>query len=324
MSQNSINSSRLKVSLWNIDFPNPLGLAAGFDKNAEVIKGCFGLGFGFVEVGTVTPRPQIGNLKPRVFKIPEFEAVIQRLGFNNLGVKNFIENVKYYRKSFKTGIIGSNIGKNKTTSDDIEDYLSLLNDCEPISDYIVINVSSPNTPGLRDLQKKEKISELLKGIQKKKSGCTPILLKISPDIKENELEHICEIALNQKWLDGLIVSNTTTNRDMLKKKPIRNAWKIDEDGGLSGPPLFKSSTEILKKTYFLTKGKVPLIGVGGISSSEEAFEKIASGASLIQIYTSMIYKGPNVVINILNGLDQKLKINGFKNIGDAIGHKVKL
>lgn len=322
--KNSINSSRLKINLWDIEFQNPLGLAAGFDKNAEVIKGCLDLGFGFVEVGTVTPKPQIGNNKPRIFKIPEFQAVIQRLGFNNLGVKNFTQNIKNYRNFNEPGIVGSNIGKNKSTISDVEDYLSLLDDCIHLSDYIVINVSSPNTPGLRNLQKKENITKILKNINLRKTKSVPILLKISPDIEENDLEYICEIALKKKWLDGLIVSNTTILRDMLKKKPIKNSWKIEEEGGLSGPPLFQKSTEILKKTFFLTKGKVPIIGVGGISNSEEAFEKILSGASLIQIYTSMIYNGPNIVIKILNGLDKKLKKNGFKNISEAIGQKVKL
>ena len=216
--KNSINSSRLKINLWDIEFQNPLGLAAGFDKNAEVIKGCLDLGFGFVEVGTVTPKPQIGNNKPRIFKIPEFQAVIQRLGFNNLGVKNFTQNIKNYRNFNEPGIVGSNIGKNKSTISEVEDYLSLLDDCIHLSDYIVINVSSPNTPGLRNLQKKENITKILKNINLRKTKSVPILLKISPDIEENDLEYICEIALKKKWLDGLIVSNTTILRDMLKKK----------------------------------------------------------------------------------------------------------
>ncbi len=316
-------NKNLNIKLWNKNFPNPLGLAAGFDKNAEVVAETINLGFGFVEVGTVTLKEQNGNTKPRVFKIPEHEAVIQRLGFNNIGMTEFSKNILNFRKKSSNSIVGINIGKNKETVDYKHDYLHLLNKCKKLADYIVVNVSSPNTPGLRDIQKKEKLLSLLKILSKANKKTLPILVKISPDISNNNLEGICEIAVNENLIDGLILTNTTISRDSLKHKQIRNSWKISEDGGLSGPPLFKLSNEILMKTYLITKGKVPLIGVGGISSGKDAFEKISLGASLIQIYTCLIYKGPNIVFQILEELSFLLKKNGFKNINDAVGHKLK-
>ncbi len=312
----------LKINLWGKNFINPLGLAAGFDKNAEVISGILKMGFGFAELGTVTPKPQIGNVKPRVFRIPEYEAVIQRLGFNNKGLDFFINNISEFKKINK-GIIGANIGKNKDSNNYLDDYNILLTECSKFADYVVVNISSPNTPGLRDIQKKDRISFLLKELNIKNIKKVPLLLKIAPDISNEDLENICNIALKEDWLSGLVISNTTILRDSIRDKPIKNAWKIKELGGLSGPPLYRLSNEILKKTYKLTKGKVPLIGVGGISSGEDAFEKIGLGASLIQIYTSLIYKGPEVIIEILKELRSRLKLNGFKNIKSAVGFKVK-
>ena len=316
-------NENLNIKLWNKNFSNPLGLAAGFDKNAAVVSETINLGFGFVEVGTVTLNKQIGNAKPRVFKIPEHEAVIQRLGFNNMGVDEFSKNINISRKKSSNSIIGINIGKNKETIDYEHDYLNLLNKCKKLADYIVVNVSSPNTPGLRDIQKKDKLLSLLKILSKANQNGLPILVKISPDISNNSLEDICEIAINENLIDGLVLTNTTISRDSLKTKQISNSWKISEDGGLSGPPLFKLSNEVLEKAYKITRGKIPLIGVGGISSGKDAFEKISLGASLIQIYTCLIYKGPNVVYQILEELSLLLKQNGFKNINDAIGHKIK-
>lgn len=316
-------NKNLTVRLWNKTFSNPLGLAAGFDKNAEVITETTNLGFGFVEVGTVTLNKQNGNAKPRVFKIPEHQAVIQRLGFNNHGISEFSKNVSNFRKKSSKSIVGINIGKNKETVDYKNDYLNLLNKCKKLADYIVVNVSSPNTPGLRDIQKKDKLFSLLNTLSKANQKTLPILVKISPDISNSNLEGICEIAVNTNLIDGLILTNTTISRDSLKNKQIRNSWKISEDGGLSGPPLFNLSNEILKKTYKITRGKVPLIGVGGISSGKDAFEKISLGASLIQIYTCLIYKGPYVVFQILEELSFLLKKHGFKNINDAVGHKLK-
>ncbi len=316
-------NENLNVKLWNKTFSNPLGLAAGFDKNAEVISETTNLGFGFVEVGTVTLNKQNGNVKPRVFKIPEHEAVIQRLGFNNLGIEKFSRNIINYRKKSSNSIVGINIGKNKDTADYKNDYLTLVNRCKKLADYIVVNVSSPNTPGLRDIQKKEKLLSLLKTLCEANKKFVPILVKISPDISDKSLEDICEIAINENLIDGLILTNTTVSRDSLHNKQIRNSWKVSESGGLSGPPLFNLSNEILKKTYKITCGKVPLIGVGGISSGKDAFEKISLGASLIQIYTCLIYKGPKIVFQILKDLSLLLEKNGFKNINDAVGYKIK-
>lgn len=318
-----IDDEVLRINLWNKNFKNPLGLAAGFDKNAEVISGSLNLGFGFVEVGTVTYKPQYGNEKPRVFRIPEYNSVIQRLGFNNKGIEVFIKNIERYRERNQSGIVGSNIGKNKDSGDYTQDYLDLLKRCHKKSDYITINISSPNTPGLRDIQKKDKLNNLLKKLYDENHAKTPLLLKISPDISMSDLENICDISLNKEWLNGLIISNTTISRDSITHKQLRDPWKVHEKGGLSGPPLLDKSNQLLERTYKLTKGKVPIIGVGGISSANDAFNKIALGASLLQIYTVLIYSGPMIVIKILEGLKYLLLKNGFKNIQNAIGHKVK-
>ena len=312
----------LKISLWGKTFSNPVGLAAGFDKNAESISGLFSLGFGFVEVGTITPLLQKGNPKPRVFRIPEYESVIQRLGFNNLGAKNALKNLKKCSK-IKNNILGINIGKNSFTKDPLKDYLHLLETFGKYSDYIVLNISSPNTPGLRDLQKKENIKNFLENIKKKNNTQKPILIKISPDLLDSDLENICDLAKNTNFIDGIIVSNTTISRKMFGTKSIKNSWKIHEYGGMSGPPLFDLSNKILAKVYLETQGKVPIIGVGGVSSAQDAFEKIALGASLVQLYTALIYKGPNIVIEILEGLTKILKKKGFKNLKSAIGSKLK-
>ncbi len=319
---NKFKDDSLKIELWGKKFENPIGLAAGFDKNAEVINGCLKMGFGFVEVGTVTPRPQNGNPKPRVFKIPEHSAVIQRLGFNNKGIENFLINVLQYRKSGGKGLVGINIGKNKDTENYISDYVSLVENCSNYFDYIVVNVSSPNTAGLREIQKKDKLNSLLKILSDKNKYSIPLLVKISPDINKEDLQNICQVSLNEQWINGLIVSNTTISRKSLKNKPLLNSWKIREEGGLSGPPLFEQSNLILRETYKLTNGKIPIIGVGGILTAEDAFEKISLGASLIQIYTALIYEGPAVVLKILKGVNEILISKGFSNIKAAIGHKV--
>ena len=324
LKKKKIDKKILNIQLFGMNFSNPLGIAAGFDKNAESINGILNLGFGFAEVGTVTPLPQRGNKKPRIFKIPEMNAVIQSLGFNNLGIKNFLQNLSKFRKKNLDGIIGINIGKNTHTDDYLEDYLKLLRECSDFSDYIVVNISSPNTPGLRDIQKKEKINFFLKSLKENKSKKIPLLLKISPDISIEDLENICHVTLNEKFLDGLIVSNTTISRVGLNNMKKKNIWKKSQSGGLSGPPLFNLSNKILKQTYRLTKGKVPIIGVGGISTSDDAFKKISLGASLLQIYTALIYQGPNVIVEILEGLEKILKKNGFNKIESAVGCRVKL
>ncbi len=311
----------LKLNVLGKDFENPLGLAAGFDKNAQVLDGSLALGFGYLEVGTVTPMPQIGNPKPRVFKIPEYEAVIQRLGFNNDGIEIFLSNLKQFRAKSQ-GLIGVNIGKNKGSSDLYSDYKFLYQKVGPFADYITINISSPNTPGLRDLQKKDKFFKLIEIISELKKK--PTFIKVSPDISPKDLKNICDLALSENFIDGLILTNTTISRDCLYSKPVKDSWKIYEDGGLSGAPLRKVSNEIIKKVYKETKGKIILIGVGGISSGKDAFEKISFGCSLVQLYTSLIFKGPNVVIEILAELSELIKKKGLKNIQELVGANIEL
>ena len=311
--------SNLQTKVFGKYFENPIGLAAGFDKNAEAISGLFDLGFGFLELGTVTPMPQKGNDKPRVFKIPEYEAVIQRLGFNNKGIEDFIRNLKNFDKK-KNQILGINIGKNKNSEDDFSDYEFLYNTVEEYADYITINVSSPNTPGLRDLQKKENITKL---ISKLPSKTKATFIKISPDVNDKELNDLCNIALESNKVDGLILTNTTITRQNLHSKPVKNSWKIDEVGGLSGPPLRNLSNQIIHKVYKKTKGKIVLIGVGGVSSGKDAFEKISLGCNLVQLYTSLIYQGPNLIFNLLTELSYLLKKNNLKNIGQLVGKNLK-
>ena len=309
----------LQTKVFGKYFENPIGLAAGFDKNAEAISGLFDLGFGFLELGTVTPMPQKGNDKPRVFKIPEYEAVIQRLGFNNKGIEDFIRNLKNFDKK-KNQILGINIGKNKNSEDDFSDYEFLYSTVEGYADYITINVSSPNTPGLRDLQKKENITKLI-SILPPKTKAT--FIKISPDVNDKELNDLCNIALESDKVDGLILTNTTITRQNLHSKPVKNSWKIDEVGGLSGPPLRNLSNQIIHKVYKKTKGKIVLIGVGGVSSGKDAFEKISLGCNLVQLYTSLIYQGPNLIFDILNELSYLLKKNNLKNVYQLVGTNLK-
>ena len=311
--------SNLQTKVFGKYFENPIGLAAGFDKNAEAISGLFDLGFGFLELGTVTPMPQKGNDKPRVFKIPEYEAVIQRLGFNNKGIEDFIRNLKNFDKK-KNQILGINIGKNKNSEDDFSDYEFLYSTVEGYADYITINVSSPNTPGLRDLQKKENITKL---ISKLPSKTKATFIKISPDVNDKELNDLCNIALESNKVDGLILTNTTITRQNLHSKPVKNSWKIDEAGGLSGPPLRNLSNQIIHKVYKKTKGKIVLIGVGGVSSGKDAFEKISLGCNLVQLYTSLIYQGPNLIFDILTELSYLLKKNNLKNVYQLVGTNLK-
>lgn len=311
--------SNLQTKVFGKYFENPIGLAAGFDKNAEAISGLFDLGFGFLELGTVTPMPQKGNDKPRVFKIPEYEAVIQRLGFNNKGIEDFIRNLKNFDKK-KNQILGINIGKNKNSEDDFSDYEFLYSTVEEYADYITINISSPNTPGLRDLQKKENITKLI-SILPPKTKAT--FIKISPDLNDKELNDLCNIALESDKVDGLILTNTTITRQNLHSKPVKNSWKIDEVGGLSGPPLRNLSNQIIHKVYKKTKGKIVLIGVGGVSSGKDAFEKISLGCNLVQLYTSLIYQGPNLIFDILTELSYLLKKNNLKNVYQLVGTNLK-
>ncbi len=308
-------SDRLSQTLWGLHFPNPVGLAAGFDKNAEVFGPMLRQGFGFVETGTVTPLPQPGNEKPRIFRLTEDQAVINRLGFNNQGLEKYIDRLKNRDKG--TGIVGANIGANKLSEDQIADYVIGLKRVIGLADYFTINISSPNTPGLRALQSREALDDLLSRLkavrdQAESAISVPLILKIAPDLNDAECEDIAQIILKHE-MDGLIVSNTTLSREGLIS-PLRT-----ETGGLSGAPLFDLSTTVLSKMYKLTDGKIPLIGVGGISSGKHAYTKIKAGASLVQLYSALIYHGPDLVNQINRELEELLKEDGFSNVTEAIG-----
>jgi dihydroorotate dehydrogenase len=305
----------LSQTLWGLNFPNPVGLAAGFDKNAEVYRPMLSQGFGFVETGTVTPLAQPGNDKPRIFRLPEDDAVINRLGFNNKGLAYYIDQLKH--RKISDGIVGANIGANKLSDDPINDYVIGLEKVLGLADYFTINISSPNTPGLRKLQGKEALDELLSKLKTVREKADldkkpPLILKIAPDLDGSECEDIADIILKHE-MDGLIVSNTTLSRDDLKSE------LKEEAGGLSGSPLFDLSTKVLSDMYKLTKGKIPLIGVGGISSGKEAYAKIKAGASLVQLYSALVYHGPGLATTINRELIALLKKDGLSNITEAIG-----
>lgn len=313
------SKDRIKQNIWGLSFPSPVGLAAGFDKNADVYQAMLKQGFGFVETGTVTPLPQSGNDRPRIFRLEEDCAVINRLGFNNKGLNYYIDRLK--KRNTAMGIIGANIGANKNSKDPINDYVIGLKKVLGLADYFTINISSPNTPGLRALQGRDALDELLSKLKtvRKEAKLTkepPLLLKIAPDLGLQECEDIAEIIIKHK-MDGLIVSNTTLSRTGLKSDHKA------ESGGLSGSPLFEMSTNILSEMYRLTKGDIPLVGVGGISNAEHAYKKIKAGASLVQLYTALIYHGPALANQIAIGLDELLKKDGFSNVTEAIGSNHK-
>jgi len=310
----------LSTRLWDIDFPNPIGLAAGFDKNACALNSLLAQGFGFVEAGTVTPRPQIGNPRPRLFRLDEDLAIINRMGFNNEGLEPF----KAHMAAPREGIVGSNIGRNKEAADPVEDYLTLFKELYNISDYLVINISSPNTPGLRAMQGKDALSSLLielnKARQELHAGShkhTPVVIKIAPDMADREMEDIAEAILTYH-MDGLIISNTTTG----ERDKLISTFK-HENGGLSGKPLAQISTRVLRHVRRVTEGKIPLIGVGGVTSGDDAYHKIRSGASLVQIYSTLIYQGFSAVETIKARLSELLLRDGFSSISEAVGIDVK-
>lgn len=304
----------LSVNFFGNKLRSPVGLAAGFDKNAEVIRPMFSFGFGFIEAGTVTKYPQHGNEKPRIFRLIQDEGIINRLGFNNKGIGYFLKQINGTK--LDSCIFGINIGKNSTSKNQISDYIDLIKMVYGKSNYIVLNISSPNTPNLRNLHNKQELSELLKSITLTrksidKSESTPIILKISPDIDQRTKENIAELVLKYK-INGLTVSNTTVSRNNLHSHH-------NESGGLSGMPLFKLSTELLVDMYKLTKGKILLIGCGGISSGADAYKKIKAGASLVQLYTALIYQGPQVVNKINLELAKLVRRDGLSNISEAVG-----
>ncbi len=303
----------LETTLFNEKLPNPIGLAAGFDKSAEVYNSLFKLGYGFVEVGTVTPKRQLGNPKPRVFRLEKDQALINRLGFNNHGSDVVFKRIS---NNLPDGFLGINIGPNKDTINKEEDFYKCLKKISHYGAYITINISSPNTEGLRDFHDQKELEKLLAGINKikKKSNLSkPIAVKLSPDLKDKEISKIIEVIIKHE-ISGIILSNTTEIRE-----DNLNDNKKNEIGGLSGQPLRDRSTKLIKKFYKEIKGKIQIIGVGGVDSGQAAFEKITSGASAVQLYTGMVYKGPGVVKNIKKELISILKKENLKNIGDAVG-----
>ena len=291
------------VTVCGLEFPNRIGLAAGLDKEGNSIDALGRLGFGHVEIGTITPRPQAGNPKPRLFRLKDHEAIINRMGFNNPGIDAGVTNVRT-SKSFK-GIVGFNIGKNKDTPNEnaADDYLECLRKAYTVADYITVNLSSPNTPGLRDLQGAEASARLLEILKSEQARLAtehgksvPLLFKVAPDLEEQHIRDLSRVFLDG-GLDGLIATNTTLDRDLVAGHPLAN-----EAGGLSGKPLFRKSTDTLTAFAAELGGRIPIIGVGGISSLEEAREKIKAGASLVQIYTSFIYQGPKLIKDIAGNL----------------------
>jgi dihydroorotate dehydrogenase len=303
---------RLSVEVLGLKFPNPLGLAAGFDKNAEVPGAMLRLGFGFVEVGTLTPRPQAGNARPRLFRLPEDAAVINRFGFNNEG----FERARARLERRPSRIVGVNLGVNKDAADRVEDYALGVRTFAGLADYLTINVSSPNTPGLRDLQRHEALDDLIARVVEARDETEPhrpLMLKIAPDLDARGLEDIVATALTRR-IDGLIVSNTTIARPATLRSKNCN-----ETGGLSGRPLFEPSTRLLASAYRLTGGAMPLIGCGGVEDVETALAKLEAGANLVQLYTALALKGHGVIEEILNGLSRAVETRGLSRIGELVG-----
>lgn len=305
---------RLQIEELGLSFRNPVGLAAGFDKNAEATEAMLSFGFGFVEAGTVTPKPQPGNPKPRIFRLREDRAVINRLGFNNEGIA--VARKRLQAVQGRPGIRGINIGANKDSTDRIADYVTGLRELAPLADYVTVNISSPNTPGLRGLQNRAELDQLLGAVMGARASLSrqmPLLVKIAPDLDGQACNDIAALALDHR-IDGLIVSNTTIDRPTGLQGHHRS-----ESGGLSGRPLFHKSTEVLRTMRQLTKGKLVLVGVGGISSGEDAWAKIRSGASLVQLYTALTYEGPALIARIKRELVACMERDRISSIREAIG-----
>lgn len=305
----------LQIRVWDRAFPNPLGLAAGFDKDARVFAALLRIGFGFVEVGTVTPKPQAGNPKPRMFRLEPDQALINRLGFNNGGLVAAINRLS----SRGRGIVGANIGMNRDAANPIDDYLRGFKATFDRADYVAVNVSSPNTPGLRDLQGRDALMELLATLIEVRAQITPagfrhtpLVVKIAPDLDDTAKGDIAAVAL-AAGIDGMIIGNTTLSRDGLTSDDR------DEAGGLSGRPLFARSTALLRDMYRLTDGRVPLVGTGGVASGADAYAKIRAGASLVQLYTALVYHGPGLANRINDELAALLKADGIAKVADAVG-----
>jgi dihydroorotate dehydrogenase len=304
----------MRQHIWGLDFPNPVGIAAGFDKDARVPDALLRLGFGFVEVGTVTPRPQPGNPRPRAFRLEEDGALINRLGFNNEGLDALLARMRLRIR--RGGIVGINIGRNRDSTDPLDDYVTGVRRGAELADYLVVNVSSPNTPGLRDLQAPEMLGALLGQLlaaREEAGRQVPLLVKIAPDLAQKERAGIAEVAL-AAGIDGIIVSNTTVTR----RAGLRST-QAHETGGLSGRPLFDLSTEVLRDMYRLTEGRLPLVGVGGIAGAADAYAKIRAGASLVQLYTALVFAGPALLHELKPGLAELLDRDGFTSVSDAVG-----
>jgi len=308
----TVVSSRLNMRIAGLDLPNPVGLAAGFDKNATALRGLARVGFGFVEVGAATPRPQIGNPRPRLFRLREDRAVINRFGFNNEGAEAIAARLARRPAGM---VLGLNLGANKDSADRAQDFATVLQQCGAHLDFATVNVSSPNTESLRDLQGAEALAALLQGVVQTRDALArpiPVFLKIAPDLSDTDLADIAQVALSAK-IDAIIATNTTITRQGLKSA------SSGEKGGLSGVPLFDLSTRILARLSQLTGGAMPLIGVGGIASAEDAYAKIRAGASAVQLYSALTYQGLSLIPEINRGLLRLLDRDGFKTIAEAVG-----
>lgn len=301
----------LAIDVAGLGFPNPLGMAAGFDKDAEVPDQLLGLGFGFAEVGSITPRPQAGNPRPRLFRLVEDRAVINRMGFNNGGAE--VARDRLVRRAGRPGIVGINVGANKDSEDRIADYVAMTRVMAPLASYLAVNISSPNTPGLRALQDEGALTGLLDAvIEARSTAGPPVFLKVAPDLESADIDAIARIALDRK-LGALIVSNTTITRPALLSANAR------ETGGLSGAPLRDLAQQRLRDFRKATGGAIPLVGVGGIASAEDAWARIRAGASLVQLYSAMVYGGPGLPRRILRGLEALMRRDGFASIAEAVG-----
>ncbi|SMX30194.1 Dihydroorotate dehydrogenase (quinone) [Pelagimonas phthalicica] len=309
-----VTSDRLRCSVAGLNMTNPVGIAAGFDKNAEALHPLSRAGFGFVEVGAITPRAQPGNPKPRLFRLSEDRAAINRFGFNNEGMEAAATRLA---KRPRDMVLGLNLGANKDSSDRAEDFAKVLRHCGAHLDFATVNVSSPNTEKLRDLQGKDALAALLGGVMEARGDLAtpiPVFLKIAPDLDEQGLKDVAEVALSS-GVSGVIATNTTLSREGLTSQ------HKGESGGLSGAPLFEKSTRVLAQLSLLTEGKLPLIGVGGIGSAQQAYDKIRAGASAVQLYTALVYGGLTLGAEIARGLDQLLARDGFVNVAEAVGTK---
>jgi dihydroorotate dehydrogenase len=304
---------RLRVAAFGLSFPNPLGLAAGFDKSVEAVDGLARLGFGFVEVGTLTPKPQAGNPQPRLFRLKPDAAIVNRMGFNNDG---YDIGVARLRRARRRGVVGVNFGPNKDAADRVADFVRGVEVFAPYADYFTINISSPNTPGLRNLHGRGEFEALVAAVQQARDAATPrrpILAKISPDLDEGQLDDVLAVAL-QKRIDGLIVANTS-----IARPPSLISAAARESGGLSGRPIFEPSTRLVARCHLRTQGAMPIVGVGGVENAETALAKIEAGARLVQIYSALVYRGPAVVTDILRGLSAEVSRRKVGAIADLVG-----